>query len=122
MFYPPAEKLVLPDTLDRFISGLLMVDVVFIRDTIRKIVSALLFDARKVEDAAVYEVQDEFAFKELLTTKPERWKPFSDLPRDEPVIAQTVLFTRHQWFMQMLLIFTHIIILTTLVVVVLTGG
>jgi hypothetical protein len=81
-----------------------------------------MIDARKVDDIAVHEVQDEFAFKDLPAAKPERWKPFSDLPRDEPVIAQKVPFTRHQWLMLMLLIFTNIIILTTLVVVVLTGG
>jgi hypothetical protein len=79
-------------------------------------------DARKVDTAEAYDVQDEFAFKDLPATKSDRWKPFSDLPRDEPVIAQKVPFTRHQWFMLMLLIFTNIIILTTLVVVVLTGG
>ncbi|OGO33596.1 MAG: hypothetical protein A2Z16_08845 [Chloroflexi bacterium RBG_16_54_18] len=118
----PAVKMILPDTLDRFIGGLLKAEVVLDRDTIRKIINALLMDATNIDTAEVYDVQDEFAFKDLPATKPDRWKTFSDLPRDEPVITQKVPFTRHQWFMLMLLIFTNIIILTTLVVVVLTGG
>ena len=115
-------KLVLPDTLDRFVGELLKAEVVFDRDTIRKIINTLLIDARKDDVKVVYEVQDEFAFKDLPAIKSERWKPFSDLPRDEPVLAQKVPFTRHQWYLLMLLIFTNIVILTTLVVVVLTGG
>ena len=118
----PAVKMVLPDKLDRFIGGLLKAEVVLDRDNIRKIFNTLMIDARKVDAAVAYEVQDEFAFKDLPAINSDRWKPFTDLPRDEPVIAQKVPFTRHQWFMLMLLIFTNIIILTTLVVVVLTSG
>jgi len=118
----PAVKMVLPDNLDRFIGGLLKAEVVFDRDTIRKIINALMIDTRKVDAAVAREVQDDFAFKDLPAIKSDRWKPFTDLPRDEPVMAQKVPFTRQQWFMLMLLIFTNIIILTTLVVVVLTSG
>jgi len=118
----PAVKMVLPDNLDRFIGGLLKAEVVLDRDTIRKISNALITDTRKVDAAVTHEIQDGFAFKDLPAIKSDRWMPFTDLPRDEPVIAQKVPFTRHQWFMLMLLIFTNIIILTTLVVVVLTGG
>jgi len=118
----PAVKMVMLDNLDRFIGGLLKAEAVFDRDTLRKIFSALMIDAKKVDAAVAREIPDEFAFKVLPAIKSDRWKPFTDLPRDEPVITQKIPFTRHQWFMLMLLIFTNIIILTTLVVVVLTSG
>lgn len=120
--FQPAVKIVLPDMLERFISGFVNAESINDRQFIRKVLAAVMTEAEKSAANTIYELQDEFTLRELPEVKSDRWKPFPNLPHDEPVIAQRVPFTRRQWAMLMLLILTNIVVLTALVVFVLSTG
>lgn len=118
----PAVKLIMPDSLERYIAGVLNGKLVYDRASIRRILNALMVDTQDNEAPLDYDFQDGFALKDFPEVKSDRWKPFPNLPHEEPVIANKVPFTRRQWAMLMLLILTNIVVLTTLVVVVMAAG
>lgn len=118
----PAARMVLPDTLERFISGVFHQDVINDRTFIRTALAGLMDVSEESKVNNIHEFQDGFALKDLTGVKSERWKPFPNLPHEEPIIAQRVSFTRRQWAMLMLLILTNIVVLTTLVVFVMSAG
>jgi len=118
----PAARIIMPDTLERFVAGLFQTQPVFDRQAIYRIVRALENSMHKTQTMPAQEIRDQFSFNEPQPGKSPRQSPFSYLPKEEPSLTQKVPFSRTQWSMLVLLIFVNIIVLTTLVVVFLKGG